>query len=449
MDEDRGAAGTNSVRDIRGALESAIALHQRGELARAEAVYLGVLQSDADNPDALHYLGVLRHQQGQPLLAIDLVSRAIEVSPAYFDAYNNLGNILKQSGALTDAAKLYEEALTLQPGNPLALRNLGIALAELKRYEEAIELHQRAIAREPTNVESFYLLASAYKSMGCSEKAVATLKDALAIQPSADGFRRLGQMLYSMRKIDEAAAVYQRWLDAEPDNPIARHMLAACTRSNVPQRAENDFVTRIFDGFAESFDRVLHNLEYRAPALVGEALRRALGESTQALEIVDAGCGTGLLGQYLRPYARRLVGIDLSPRMLEKAATRALYDRLVVVELGLFLRTSPECFDVVASSDTLVYFGDLHEPLAAARTSLRPSGLLLFTLERASNDGEDWAGYCLHPHGRYSHGEAYVRKTLNETGFELATIDQAHLRREGMDYVEGLVVTARRRESGA
>jgi len=188
----------------------------------------------------------------------------------------------------------------------------------------------------------------------------------------------------------------------------------------------------------------LQRLEYRAPALVGQALQRIAGEARGDLEIVDAGCGTGLLGQYLRPYARRLVGVDLSPRMLEKAAKRGLYDETVAAELGSFLRSSPEAFDIVASSDTLVYFGDLREVFAAARTALRPGGRLLFTLETAINEDEVSKDYCIHPHGRYSHTESYVRKALTEADLEVVDIQKAHLRREGQSPVDGLVVLARR-----
>jgi predicted TPR repeat methyltransferase len=427
-----------------GTLTSAIALHQQGELERAETVYLRVLEVDENNPDALHYLGVLRHQQGRSLLAIDLVRRAIEANTDYVDAYNNLGNIFQQLGNAADAAEAYERALALRPDHPQAARNLGMVLRKLKRFEESVDVHQRAIAQAPANVENFYGLATVYQEMNRFEEAIETLRKALVIKPEPDGFRRLGHMLYGQRRIDEAAANYEAWLRSDPDNPVAKHMLAACTLKDVPIRAENAFVTKVFDGFADTFDKVLHRLEYRAPALVGQALRRTDGEPRGELQIVDAGCGTGLLGQYLRPYARRLVGVDLSFRMLEKAAKRGLYDETIPAELGSFLRWSPEAFDIVASSDTLVYFGDLREVLAAARTSLRPGGRLLFTLEHASNEDQLPEGYRIHPHGRYSHTEGYVRRSLAAADFDVIDVEKASLRREGNSDVEGLVVSARR-----
>src|SRR6266513_1946319 len=72
----------------------------------------------------------------------------------------------------------------------------------------------------------------------------------------------------------------------------------------------------------------------------------------------------------------------------------------IAAELVSCLRSSPEAFDVVASSDTLVYFGDLREVLAAARTSLRPRGRLLFTLEHAINEADGPGGHHIHSHRR-------------------------------------------------
>jgi predicted TPR repeat methyltransferase len=422
---------------------SAIALHQRGQLGEAEAAYLAALEADKDNADALHYLGVLRHQQGQSFQALELVWRALEICPDYVDALNNLANIYQHLGSPAEAAKTYEMALALRPDHPEALRNRAMALREVQRLEALADACRRAIARDALDVGNYYALAVAYKDLDRLDDAAETLRQALAIRPEAEGFRLLGQVLRWLRSTDEAAANYEAWLRIEPDNPIARHMLAACTLSEVPARASDAFVTTMFDGLAGSFDEALHRIEYRAPALVGQALQRAAGEPRQELGIVDIGCGTGLLAPYLRPYARRLVGVDLSPKMLAQAAKRALYDESVVAELGSFLRASPGGFDVVASSDTLVYFGDLGEVLAAARRSLRSSGMLVFTLEHEANEAETPTGYRIHPHGRYSHTEPYVRRALAEAGFDLVEVKKANLRREGAAYVNGLVVAAR------
>ncbi len=69
-----------------------------------------------------------------------------------------------------------------------------------------------------------------------------------------------------------------------------------------------------FDSFAASFDSKLAKLLYRAPALVAEMLAEPDVEASKSLDVLDAGCGTGLCGPLIAPYARRLVGVDLSAR---------------------------------------------------------------------------------------------------------------------------------------
>src|SRR5262249_5663230 len=130
---------------------------------------------------------------------------------------------------------------------------------------------------------------------------------------------------------------------------------------------------------------------------------------------LDAGCGTGLCGPLLKPFATRLVGVDLSPGMLAEAAKRELYDELVEAELGAYLTAHRSSFNIIVGCDTLVYIGQLEDTIAAAATALKPDGLLLFTLEHLAEGGED-RRYRLAPTGRFSHPAAYVRATLANAG---------------------------------
>ena len=81
-------------RNTASALEMAIRRHRAGDLVAAEAAYVARLRTCADDPDALHYLGVLRHQQQRSDEAIMLITQALDRAPAYIDAWNNLGNVL-------------------------------------------------------------------------------------------------------------------------------------------------------------------------------------------------------------------------------------------------------------------------------------------------------------------------------------------------------------------
>ena len=162
----------------------------------------------------------------------------------------------------------------------------------------------------------------------------------------------------------------------------------------------------------------------------------------KGLDVLDAGCGTGLCGALVAPYARRLAGVDLSTGMLAQAQEKNIYDTLTKIELTQYLRDNREAFDLIVSADTLVYFGDLERVLAAAAGALRPNGLLVFTLEHAAAGAAD-VDFRLEHHGRYSHARSYVERMLAVTKLQ-PEIAEAELRMESGAPVAGLVIRARK-----
>src|SRR5690606_19546826 len=136
----------------------------------------------------------------------------------------------------------------------------------------------------------------------------------------------------SLGRIEEAGQVYSRWLAVEPTSVKARHMRSACEGVDVPDRAADAYITEIFDAFASTFDEKLAKLDYRAPALVAEAVD-SLGLPPDGADVLDAGCGTGLCGPLIAPHAKTLVGVDLSGGMIAEAEELGVYDELAVGEL--------------------------------------------------------------------------------------------------------------------
>lgn len=422
-------------------LTHAIRRQRAGDLQAAEASYLARLRSRADDPDALHFLGVLRHQQQRSEEAIALITQALEIAPHYVDAWNNLGNVHKQSGHLERAEQAYRRALALDPAHAGAWNNLGVVLAATRRAGKAVDALQEAIRLQPKMVDAYFNLGGAYRSCGTLRHAIGAYCRVLELQPEhARAHEMLGRMLYLAGEHAAAASIFRSWAEVDRDNPVPTHMLAACSGENVPPRASDAYVRATFDAFADSFDEMLlQRLDYHAPELLGAALADVLGGGG-AHDVLDAGCGTGLCGVLLRPHARVLVGVDLSPRMLAKARTRGVYDELVEAELGAFLGTHRARFDVVASADTFCYFGDLRAVIDATAVALRPGGWLGFTVER-SDEGDD---YRINPHGRYSHARDYVVRLLEAADFGTIDVTGAVLRREAGLPVNGWVVRARR-----
>jgi predicted TPR repeat methyltransferase len=425
------------------ALRLAVLGHRRGQVEEAAEIYRRVLARAPDHVDALQFLGMALHQLGRSEEGVVSIRRALELDPSCEGAHNNLGNILKEMGRAGEAERAYRRVVQLNPANADALNNLGVALKEQARLEEAVAAYRQAIALQPRHADAWHNLGNALKKAGRIDEALSAYGEAIRLRPyHAEAYRNLARTLYAVGRADEATDVYRQWLAREPGHPVPRHMLAAGSGQEVPARAADDYVVATFDGFAASFDEVLARLDYRAPALVAESVRRMVGEPAGGLHVLDAGCGTGLCGPLLKPHARRLTGVDLSPRMIDKARGRGVYDELVAAELSGYLNETPEAFDLVVAADTLCYFGELGPVLAAAARSLRRGGSLVFTLEAA--ESEPVEGYRIEPHGRYRHGRAYVSRALAAAGLRLVGAEEAALRNEGALPVGGLVVTARR-----
>lgn len=420
-------------------------LHRLGELDAAELVYGRVLEAAPAHPDALNFLGILCHQRGNSEEALRLMHASLASRGDVVGVWNNIGNILLDLGRVDEAGQAYERCVNLDAGDPQVWNNLGVLRRAQGRVAEAEAAYLRALEVDPKHIDAHNNLGNLLAGIGRVEEAVQYYCRTIALMPGNPAARKmLGYAYCMLGRLDEAAEYYRKWLEEEPDNPTARHHLAACTGAQIPARAEDAYVESVFDGFADSFDAKLAALTYRAPELVADAISQLHPIAGKKLDILDAGCGTGLCGPLLAHHARTLTGIDLSGPMLTKARGRGVYDRLIKAELTAFLHETPAShYDLVISADTLCYFGALEAVLSGACRALRPGGALIFTVELAEQVPEN-TGYLLSPHGRYAHAPYYIAGALRAAGMEPVSAERQILRTEGGKPVNGLLQIARK-----
>jgi predicted TPR repeat methyltransferase len=424
-------------------LDKAIALHRGGRLDDAKRLYEQILAADPGNASAWHFIGVLQHQIGNRDVAAAYITKAVELDPHYADACNNLGNIYRETDHYDEALRAYEQAVEIAPDHADAWNNIGVMRSGSGEYAAAEKAYARAIEINPTHVAAWQNRGTLAARIHMFDAAIAPFRRAIELRPGDTvAYNGLSRALYRAGRIDEAVAVYKEWLSVDPDSAVARHMLAACTGAEAPQRASDNFVRQIFDAFAGSFEQVLDRIGYRAPTLIAEFLDRVVPATETSLVVADAGCGTGLCADFLRRRASRLVGVDLSAGMLARARVRKTYDELIESELAEWLANRSAEFDLIVSADTLCYFGALEQALHGAARALRPGGRVVFTVERAADGVAD---YHLDPTGRYSHAENYVRQVLSASGLDEIVIEHVVLRHERGQEVHGLLAGARSR----
>jgi predicted TPR repeat methyltransferase len=412
---------------------------QHGQLDEAAALYRKVLEANPEHADALHYSGVLAHQRGRLEEGLALVRRSLDIVPSQADWHSNLGRMLQDSGQLEEAIAAYRRALELEPGHANALNNLGALLKVQGLVADAEAAYRAAIGFDPHQADAYHNLAILLGATGRRREAITCFYKALTLRPRHPDARPLHAVAYSeINETGKAARLCEEWASDEPDNPLAIHTLAAVTGRSVPDRASDAYIEQVFDRFSATFEARLAHLRYRAPKLVARAVAAAHAPAPKALDVLDSGCGTGQCGPLLAPYARRLVGVDLSSGMLSHARHKHVYDELIARELTAFLQSQKSTFDLVVSADTLVYFGALDAVAAAVARALRSGGRFVFTVERAD---PDVATYCLRPHGRFNHAASYIERVLTGAGLR-ATWSRARLRMESGKPVAGLLVSA-------
>jgi predicted TPR repeat methyltransferase len=269
------------------------------------------------------------------------------------------------------------------------------------------------------------------------------LEQAIELAPAfASAWFTLGEIREQLGERDAAIAAFRKTRDADAGDPHGAGLrlmrLGAEELAGMPQA----YVRTLFDQYAPRFDRALiDDLGYRGPSLLFKAVlaaRHAARKPAFFKRAIDLGCGTGLAATAFAKEVDRIIGIDLSPGMVEKAKATGLYAELEVGDMLESLRARGNASaDLVIAADAMVYVPDLVPVLTEVSRVLAADGLLAFTLERHAGDG-----VILGQGLRYAHGANYVRTALAAAGLTPSQFEEQSFRNESNVPVPGLVVVA-------
>ena len=424
-----------------GTIAEAISRLNNQDFSTAVSICQNLTTNNPQDALAWHILGIADAQQGNLEQAVVSLRTATLLASNNANFHFNLALAYQSIGKTDLAEASYREAIQQDDDLHEAYINLASLLADQNKFHDAAELLKKRLENCDTASDLHYNLANLLRDLGDHDEAIQHYTRAVLLSPDfVDARENLVRALLANDRSQDALLVLQEWLKVFPESSVARHMLASLDGENVPDRCEDQYIRETFgDHFAEKFDDQLARLQYQAPDLVANALV-SLSDAQKKLLILDAGCGTGLCAEKIRPFASVLHGVDLSASMLKIAETRKLYDHLVEAELTAYLFLHPKEYDCLISADTLCYFGDLSPVSHAAKTGLRSNGLLIFTVELQAKGTS--APFSLQANGRYCHSEHYVRSSLEGEGFKVQSFEAVTLRTERGQPVPGALVVA-------
>ncbi|HEY6026147.1 MAG TPA: methyltransferase domain-containing protein [Pseudolabrys sp.] len=291
-----------------------------------------------------------------------------------------------------------------------------------------------------TDTAADWQSARAAFAKGDVAQAIACIENVVRLNPAdLEAYRVLGRILRNEGRMDEAAAWYRRCLAIAPDDGVAAMGLAALGQAPAPARLPDDVVLYVFDRNADSYEGNMRSLGYNVPATLLALLRAEGGAQHGTLDILDLGCGSGLCGPLFRPLARKLAGVDLSPRMLALAAGKQVYDELIQAELLDYLARAPASCDLVVAANVFCYFADLGPLAQGIARALRAGGRLLFDVEKGAG-----AEASFQVNGRFTHSLTAIERALQPAGFAFSRFEETPMRVEGGKPVLGLYCLAQR-----
>jgi predicted TPR repeat methyltransferase len=407
------------------------------ELAKEE--FIKTINIDPEHTGGLNQLGQLALNNQQYQTACDYFSQALLLNDEQPETWHSLGQAEFFSTQYQNAVDSFSQCLSLNAKHTSANQECANAHLNLNQLNDALRHYHRQLEIEICD-DSYYNIAVCLMYQEKISDAIHYFKKALESDPtSLNTHLNLGSLYLKNNKLKEAQHHYEKALTYSPEHEEAQHILSAITKKTPAIRAPNAYIESLFDQYANHYDQHLtQHLNYQTHQLIYDHVDTELFDK-KSLSILDLGCGTGLCGKLFSPYAKRLVGVDLSPRMLEIAKHKAIYHQLIQSDI-FDLPKSDQSYDLILAADVFPYSGDLDLIISECGKRLCHNGSLIFSVESTHLDQD----YLLQTSIRYAHSYAYLHKILNKANFKSFSIHTATLRQQYKKPVKGYIVIAQK-----
>ena len=140
-------------------------------------------------------------------------------------------------------------------------------------------------------------------------------------------------------------------------------------------------VAALYDDWATGrYDADLATWGYSAPGRAADMVLKLLSTSTSNGPVLDAGCGSGLVGVQLQQRdVEQVIGGDFSPASVETARSRGVYRDVVELDLNDPLEFADGTFRAVTSIGVFSYLADSEATIRELLRVVQVGGPLVFT----------------------------------------------------------------------
>lgn len=244
----------------------------------------------------------------------------------------------------------------------------------------------------------------------------------------------------------EAELIYLQALELDPDDHAGVSIrIASMGRGVTPRVAPPAYVSTLFDQHAEVFEHILvRQLSYSVPFKLAELLEE-LYKDRIFTNLLDLGCGTGLIGETLYEKTLHRTGVDLATNMVKVADEKGDYDSLFVGDIFNFLNSEMNLsWELITAADVLPYIGELEQFFALIKESLKPSGVFAFSTELLASELEHphTIGFKVGGYQRYAHSRNYIEASLAQAGLYVKHREEIIIRNEQNNPIIGDIYIA-------
>ena len=199
-------------------LKQALAHHQVGHIDQAELAYKEILRLSPENPDALHFLGLIAYQNQDYDIATNLIMKAIGINPNNPIFFRHLGQTFQKQNKLDQAINSYQQAIKINPKYTEAYNNLGELFYLKNKLDQAINLFQKSISLNSNVASTHYLLGNLFGEKGEPSRAFKAYQKAIVLNPKhAEAHCKIGDIFQEQGNLDQAINSYHMALDSCPD----------------------------------------------------------------------------------------------------------------------------------------------------------------------------------------------------------------------------------------